>query len=158
MSEFVITLMAVALINAIVSMISPEGDIKKYIRFAGAIGMLLAIISPLYFAMASGEIGIEDFFSDFDADEENYEEYFQSTLTDGGRVETERALKEAMAEKFEIKDTDFDVYAKIDSKDGRVSISSVTVLLHTTAIFTDHRDISEFINERLKCPCTVIYD
>ena len=42
MKGFVITLISVAFLNGAVGMVSPEGDIKKYVRLAGALCILAA--------------------------------------------------------------------------------------------------------------------
>ena len=158
MGSFCITLIAVAIINGVVGMISPEGDVKKYIRLVGSVGLLLAIVLPLYTAIVDGGIELDSLFPSVDAEAEKYEDIYEGALIEGGRLEAQRVLKNAMASELDIKAEDFDVLIEVDRSSNSAKISSVSVLLHTTAIFTDHREISAFVNERLNCPCSVIYD
>ncbi len=158
MRNFCITLIAVAIINGVLGMISPEGDIKKYIRLVGSIGLLLAIVLPLYTVIVDGGIDLDPLFSPDRSEDEKYEDIYEGALSEGGRVEAQRVIKNSISGELNMDPEDFDVFVEIDGSSGSIKISSVSVLLHTSAIFVDHREISAFINESLDCPCSVIYD
>ncbi len=157
MGSFILTLCAVALINGAVSMISPEGDMKKYVRLVGALCMLLAIISPVYTAAVDGEIDLSVLFSGIES-EENYEEMYGNSLTEGSLSMAEDALKSEISDNFGISSELFDVSVAFSETNEKKEISEVTVFLHSSAVLTDPRDICAYVNDRAGCNCTVIYD
>ena len=157
MSSFIITLMAVSLFNAVVGMISPEGDIKKYVRYLGALCLLCVMIVPVYSALVEDKGDIGGLIFGHDGMEEiDYGKIYEENLASGSIGIAEDALKAQIVKKFDIPSDSFEV--KISVSQGGGDISGVEVFLHTSAIFADPRDIAAFVNEVLGCTCTVIYD
>ncbi|MBE6667410.1 MAG: hypothetical protein E7607_03765 [Ruminococcaceae bacterium] len=158
MKGFVITLISVAFLNGAVGMVSPEGDIKKYVRLAGALCILAAIVSPLYFAINNGNLDFDEGFLDGVLGEEQYESQYESALLAEGESSSAAAIKKTLCRELEMKEGDFDVRVKIGEHDGEYRIEKVEVLLYSSTVNKDPRDISAFVSERTGTECSVIYD
>lgn len=159
MGGFILTLILVAILNAVVGMISPDGDAKKYVRFLGSLCILCAIVSPIYSAVSGGELSFDGLFSALDGGEnENYEEVYLDALSELSRESAQGALKAQISERFKISEELFDVVIEVENADEKCRISEVTLLLHSTFVSKDPRDILDFVGELTGARCTVIYD
>ena len=159
MKEYFMTLMSVALLNGILHMISPEGDIKKYVRLLGALCLLCAMTVPLFSALAEGE-GSLNFLTEFgqSTEQSNYDEIYQNSLLNGNKTETEKNIKTRMIQELSIEASTFDVSAEIVLKNEKTDLESVTVTLRDSAIFADPRQIIEWINGVYGCSCVIVYE
>lgn len=159
MKEYFMTLMSVALLNGILHMISPEGDIKKYVRLLGALCLLCAMTVPLFSALAEGE-GSLNFLTEFGqgTEQSNYDEIYQNSLLNGNKTETEKNIKTRMIQELSMEASTFDVSAEIVLKNEKTDLESVTVTLRDSAIFADPRQIIEWINGVYECSCVIVYE
>ena len=159
MKNFVITLLSVAFLNGAIGMISPDGDIKKYVRLTGALCILAAIVSPLYFAISSGELDLsEDFMDQVLEDEASYESQYESALVDAGESSISEAVKKSLCTELGMNETSFGVKVRIIEDEGEYRIENVEVALYSSTVNTDPRDISTFVRDRTGGECTVIYE
>jgi len=158
MKGFIVTLMSVALLNGAIGMISPEGDIKKYVRFLGALCLLCAIATPIYGAFADGEIAFDDLFFDLSAKEESYEQIYSDALREGAEQTLEVSVKSRLLQKFSLSEEDIDVEIYLEHDGEKYYTDNAEILLHDSAVFADPRDMTAFVNELCGCSCTVIYD
>ena len=158
MRTFVITLLSVAFLNGAIGMISPDGDIKKYVRLAGALCILAAIVSPLYFAINSGELDFGEDFMENVLDETSYESQYESALLDAGEKTLADALKKSLCAELGMNEKSFGVKVRVVDDEGEYRIENVEVALYSSAVSTDPRDISAFVCEKTGGECTVIYE
>lgn len=158
MGKYIITLISVALLSGIMGMLSPEGDIKKYVRLAGSLCLLCALAVPVWSFISEGGVDIDGFFSFSGEVDTGYEEIYREALADGARENAEVALKAGLAENFELSADSFDVELGVEYDGEKYYISTARVLLHNSAVFADPRDISAYVNESCGCSCTVEYD
>ena len=158
MRNFVITLLSVAFLNGAIGMISPDGDIKKYVRLAGALCILAAIVSPLYFAINSGDLYFGEDFMDQVLDESTYESQYESALLDAGEKSLAEAVKKSLCAELGMSEKNFGVSVRIVEVDSEYRIENVEVALYSTAVNTDPRDISAFVKNKTGGECTVIYE
>ena len=158
MREFVITLISVAFLNGAVGMISPDGDIKKYVRLAGALCVLAAIVSPLYFAINNGELDFQGDFWDEALGDAEYESQYESAILAESENAVAEAVKDNLCRELGMKGNSFGVRVEIADTDGEYRIEQVEILLYSSAVNTDPREISAFVSEKTGGECTVIYD
>ena len=158
MKNFVITLLSVAFLNGAIGMISPDGDIKKYVRLTGALCILAAIVSPLYFAINSGELDFDGDFLDRALEETVYESQYESALLDAGEKSLADAVKDLLCSELGMNEKSFGVKVRIADDEGEYRIESVEVALYSSAVNTDPRDISAFVRHKTGGECTVIYE
>jgi hypothetical protein len=155
MESFVITLIAVAVLNGAVGMISPEGDVRKYVRLVGSLCILCVMAYPLISFMGEG-IPMPDISHNVEENVQNYEDIYESALLDGGKSVVEQSVKSRLSEKFSLSGESFDVKLILDEEELRVS--SVNVYLHSTVINIDPRKISDFVSSDMGYRCEIIYD
>ncbi len=159
MRAYVTTLAALALLGAVMGMLSPEGDIKKYVRLVSALCLLVALASPVISfvtALAEGDWlnGEELGFSEQTAD---YENVFEEALRNGSASVASDALTAELIQRFDLPDGSLS--ARVVLADGdECSLSLVRVTLRAEAIFADPAAIIEYVNESLHCPCEVVYE
>ena len=158
MKDYVIALISVAFLNGAFGMLSPEGDIKKYVKLLGSLCLACVIAAPIFSAI-SVEGGILDgLFPQIPERESSYEDIYGDALADGAEQTLERILKERAMGELGIKEDEIDLDASLERRDGEYRVSEVKAYIHGGGIFADPRKISELVNEVCGCACTVIYD
>ena len=159
MKEYLMTLTAVALLGGILGMLSPEGDIKKYVRLAVSLCLVCAMIQPVL-SVLSGEMPALDELLGIGEQEEtmNYDEIYYQSLLSGGREQAEEAMKQELLKEFSLPYESLEVEAILERKNDGVEVKEIRVTLRDSAIFADPKEVIAPVNERLSCPCTVIYD
>ena len=157
MGSFVVTLIGVAILNGVIGMISPEGDIRKYVRLIGSLCIISAILSPFVSLLSEG---IPDFDISFGEGEygQKYEDIYESALAEGGKSAAEKAVKSEISRRFSLSEEAFDVKLIIDDGGEKITVSSVNVYLGSSFINADPKEIADFVSERLGYSCEVIYD
>ena len=158
MKDFVIVLISVALLNGAFGMLSPDGDLKKYIKLLGSLCLVCAVASPIFSAIKADGGGFDGLFPDASEDQGGYEEIYGEALADGAEETLERILKERAVTDLEIKEDEIDFDVALERTDGEYGISDVTVYIHHGGIFVDPRSITALVNEFCDVSCTVIYD
>ena len=151
------TLISVALLNGIMSMLSPEGDTKKYVRFVGSLCLLCALASPIYGLLSDGKIDTDGLLSYPDEAESGYEEIYMNALANGAKENAETAIRSRICETFSLSEDSLDVTLELLCDGGKYSVQGVLVTLNNSAVFADPRDISALVNEICGCGCTVVY-
>lgn len=159
MKSYLITLMAVALLNGLVGMISPEGDVKKYVRLLGSLCLLCAMAQPVLGWLSEGDGLIKNLW-ELETEEEstNYDEIYNQALLSGGEKNAESIIKNNLLEAFELPSGSVDVRVDMEMKNDTCEILEVQLTIREEAIFADPRELISYVNERFSCPCVVVYD
>ena len=158
MGNYVLALISVSLLNGVVSMLTPEGDIKKYVRFVGSLCVLLAIVVPIFLSIYDGEWRLDEYLGGEVDDSVDYEQIFEEYMAAGAADNSESALKSEIQDVFGLSPDSFDVELDFLSDGDRYKISSATLYLHSTGITTDPVLISSHISDRIGCDCEIKYD
>lgn len=158
MNEFILTAIGVAVIVGVCGMLTPDGETKKYLRFAGALCLICALVSPLIGAISSGDIGYDGIFPPVDSDEDIYDEIYKNSLAEGAKDNAETLLYENLLKQFKLPADSLAVSISLSYDGEEYSVGSVQVILKSTAVYADPREISEYINAELGCPCFVVYE
>jgi len=159
MKSYLITMMAVALLNGMLGMIAPDGNTKKYVRLLGTLCLLCAMVQPILGLGAEGE-GLFQKLWDLSVEETlpNYGEIYNQALLSGGKENLENILKSRIAEAYSLSLDSFDVAVELAMKNNETTVRQVKLTLRETAVLVDPRELSDHINEWLGCPCVVIYE
>ena len=161
MKEFLITLMAVAILNGVVGMLTPDGNLGKYVRFAGMLCLLCALASPVVTVIgAFGDGGefLDGILGDkAEREEENYDEIYNNTLMNGSASYAQEIMENALLQHFNLPQDSLSVSVELVMENEAYQIERVVVSLGEQAIFADPRDIISFVNDRWNCTCTVVY-
>ena len=159
MKEYFLTLMAVAVLNAVMGMLSPDGDLKKYVGLLGTLCLLLAMAQPLLGWQGEGQGFLADLWDpEMGEETPDYGEIYGQALTSGGKQNLETLLREQIAQEFSIPEDSLAVSVGLVIEDGEGQVSQVRLTLRDSAVFADPRALTEYINQRLDCPCIVLYD
>ena len=156
MGGFILTVLSVALLSGVIGMLSPEGNTKKYVRLVGSLCILCALASPLVGIVVEGEDGLELLFPTVDGSDA-YEEIYREAIAEGVRENAETALKNMLLSRFDMTEEDIEIGLTVEWRGDRYCVEAATVTLTSSLIAVDPREISEYINAELGCPCTVIY-
>lgn len=155
MKEYIITMITVTALCAIVSALSPEGELGKHIRLVAGLCTLCVMISPISRAISFlSEFELEEIF-DPEAEEEmedEYESIFENYIEEYRIENTKVGIAEMLSARYGKSTENFEIYLKI-SEQGE--LERVTVLLCGNAIFLDSRDIEEYLSEILGCEIIV---
>ena len=157
MSGFILTVMGVALIGGIMGMLSPDGETKKYVRLVASLCLLCALASPVVRLIREGGGSIDDIFPSASTEGDSYEKIYEEALAKGARENAEAAVKSKLISRFGLTEKSLDITLTLSREGNEYAVESAEVVLNSSAVFADPREISEFINGELGCPCTVLY-
>ena len=139
-------------------MLSPEGDIRKYVRLIGSLCLVCAVASPVFGAIQNGGEGLEGLFPTVTDEESGYEEIYGEALAKGAEETIERVLKERVISELGLKEGEIDFDVALEKSEGEYSVSAVSGYIHGGGIFADPRKVNTLVNEVCGCACTLIYD
>lgn len=157
MGNFIFTVMGVAVVIGVTGMLTPDGETKKYVRLVGALCLLCALVSPILGAISSGGDRFEMLFPSIDTDRSEYEEIYKEAIVQGAKENAEIELTAAILSRFDLPTGSLELTMTILPQGDIYSVTDVQVVLMSSAIYADPREISEYINAELGCPCSVIY-
>ncbi len=159
MEGYLMTLMAVALLSGIVGMISPEGDTKKYVRFAGLLCLLCAMIGPALTALTDSDFSMDDLTGETQTDDSvDYDEIYNNALIAGGEKQAAQTIKSSIIQEFDLPSDALEVTVQRMSKNDTDSPIEVRVTLGGKAIFADPKEIVRQVESILDCRCTILYE
>ena len=157
MGGFILTALSVALLSGVIGLLTPEGNTKKYVRLVGALCILGALASPIVAFITEGEDGLDLLFPSVGEESGDYGEIYESAIADGMSENAEDVVKNMLVSRFDLSEENIEVSLSVERQGGKYTVTSATVTLKSSLIFADPREISEYINGELDCPCTVVY-
>lgn len=139
--------------------LTPTGNLKKYVRLAGAFCLLCALVTPITSWLSKNQIEEEVFtFNNKEYDNINYDEIYNISLCESGRKDAEARIKQAIQSQFHFSSESLEVQVQTELKNDNLELSGITLILKEEAIFTDPRDLIAYVDETWNCSCTVLYD
>ena len=163
MKNYIITLIAVSVFSGIVHILAPEasGDrLRKQIKLVTSLCILCIAIAPLAGLLRELEGANFDFLSKY-TDREELGERYEDIFKDSLRAHTAQSVAEGseklLGERFGLDGEDISVRVSVSELDDKFFVDSATVILYRTAIMTDPREISEYIETLLECECEIVY-
>lgn len=157
MIEFVLTAIGVAVAVGVCGMLTPDGEMKKYVRLVGALCLICALVSPLIGAVTKGDIELDGLLPSVDSETDLYDEIYKNNLVESAKENAEAVICESLLKQFELSADSLEVFLSLSFDGESYSVESVQVVLKSSAVFADPREITEYINEELGCPCYVTY-
>ena len=159
MREYWVAFVAVAILNGVVGMIAPEGEIKKYVRLLGSLCLLCAVVQPVLGWISEGDEWTSYLWEDTKEElETDYDEIYNQSLIQGGEKNAETIVKNRILETFELSNESLDVQLDFAIEKETLRIEEIRLTIRNDAIFLDPRLLTEYVNEEYSCRCTVIYD
>lgn len=158
MREYLMTLIGVSLFCGVVGMLSPEGNIKKYVRLLSALCVLSAIVGPLLSLGSEGVLSLEELVGEVEETEVDYEEIYNQALIMGGERQAADAIWSDLVQTFSIPGEALEVSVKFLAETEENTVMDVTLVLRDEAIFADPHRMIQYLEEQTACRCTVIYE
>ena len=158
MSEYLICLMSFFAVYGAINVLSPKGDMEKYIKFLCGICVLCIIAGPVLSALR----GTEEVFSvledpSFETSEEYYNELFEKYLSDGAASEISAFAEDKISEELGIKKEGFDISVILEKENGgRYILKQAVLKILPYGIAIDAQAAARKAEELLGCSCTII--
>ncbi|MBQ8311213.1 MAG: hypothetical protein IJX80_09415 [Clostridia bacterium] len=159
MSTYLISLIAAAMVAALIGILSPDGErggIAKHMRFLVSLFLLCVLIAPL-----RETIGI---LSDFangksespeigEIEKQDYQKEMENAMSASSKAYLVQLLTQALEKNFSIESGNVRCSVRWTDADGTLSPTRVTVILSESAIWSDPEPIERFVTELLGCEC-----
>ena len=160
MREYGSALLCVCLLGTLVRMLSPEGDVKRYVGLVAAFCVILAVAKPI--GAAVGEEGgflLLTKWSEWEtSDEKNYAEIYDHALLDTGGSIAEEHVKSLILKEYMINEEDVTVLGKFALKNEIYQLEEVVLYLHKSTVSIDPRELTDFVSRQCGCPCYAVYE
>lgn len=161
MREYFIGVMSVIFFGGMITSLSPSAKGQKYLRLLCSLSVVGSIVLPIFSAFREQDFDVGEFAEIFEtenASEDIYGDIYNGAISDASILNAEITLKSEILREVSAKEEDFDVMVNTSLKNDVLCIESVTVKIYPSGIFINPREIENYVNERLECPCTVVYE
>lgn len=159
MRGYLISIVAVSVFCGAVEILSPQNDMRKYVRLLCGICVLCIIAEPLTSVFKSFG-GLFDGMADADIEisQSDYTKIFEDSLRSGAADEVARYVKEKLSEEMNISGDKFDVSVVLEEKEGSYHAARATVRIFPSGLALDAKEMVNALGNILDCPCAVIYE
>ncbi len=159
MKDYLLTLIAAALVAALVGILSPDGErggIAKHLKLLTSLFLICVLISPLHSVLtglkdlANGNLSLPNFDV---GTEDDYRQQMDAALDGATESYVSDMLTQTLESQFSI--TTGDVSCRVEwAREGEtLKPTRVTVILSGKAIWKDPKPIEDFVSELLGCEC-----
>ena len=164
MRAYVLSILAAALLAAIVERLTPKGEgdrIASHIRMVAGLFLLVTLLTPLTEGLRLLRDGLEgDLAARVESwlpepSQEGYEAVFGDTLTGISQDQLRDYFFTTMENQFSIPPTGCRVSVDCTYSEGRVTVSEVRICLLDQYALQDPHAIEDYFSEQLGCPCFV---
>lgn len=158
MKEYLSLLISVALFGGVIGMLSPEGDLKKYLRLLCSLCLLCAMLAPIFSEWRGGNLSLDFLWESEEGESIDYDEIYNQSLQSGNRENAEKIVKNRLLAEFDLPYDSLDVRVLFSLENDIYRAEKVELILHPQAIFADPKEMIALVNEVWECPCVVIYE
>ena len=148
--EYIISIIAIAIIGSFALIITPDGEgggIKKHISLIVGLAAIVVIISPLISALEHlSELKLENIGA-LEKDNEEYESIFHSSYEAAERENLKNGIKSALYDKFKIDESECAVELTVQKGE----LCRVLIRLYGSAVWCDSADIESYLGSLLGC-------
>jgi hypothetical protein len=88
----------------------------------------------------------------------DYDEIYNQNLLNGGIENAERIIQSDIIKEFSLSEKAIGVTVSVEVKNDTMELTEVRLILRDESILTDPRELITYVNQRLLCPCVVVYD
>lgn len=157
MKVYIISLLVVAVIGSIVTVLAPDGEgggLKKHVRLAAGIAILPICIMPLIsFAEAVKEFDSDGIFDEIDGgDMDEYESIFEDGYLLAESENLRVGIASLLKERFGIGHDECYVSVSISqNEDGKRQLERIFINLYGGAVWKDTGEIESYLSELFLC-------
>lgn len=159
MKDYLLTLIAAALVAALVGILSPDGErggIAKHLKLLTSLFLICVLISPLHSVLtglkdlANGNLSIPNFDV---GTEDDYRQQMDAALDGATESYVSDMLTQTLESQFSIAAGDVACRVEWAREGETLTPTRVTVILSGKAIWKDPKPIEDFVSELLGCEC-----
>ena len=161
MKEYFIGIISTVFAGGMILSILPSGSEKKYLRLLCGLAVIGCIIFPLLSFFKNWEFDKSEWEKAFSAEgfeNSEYVEIYNDSLKKAGVKNAANTLKSEIIKEFSADDDNVDVKIYVEEKSGEFYISSAILEIHPSGLILDPHEIKKYIEYRLDCECSVVYD
>lgn len=149
MASYFETLLLISGACAVLSLLSPKGKSGKGVQFVLSLALLSCLVFPIS-GLFDGDLSLQ---GGFPYEKEEGEALWEERLI----KEVEKGIKASIAERFSLKEKEFEVKIKADVVDNTVLVRHLTLSLSGGAVTANVPSILRYIAENTGAECEVIY-
>ena len=160
MKDYFVGIIVVAFFGGMIVSVLPSGAMQKYLRLLCGLCLSASMILPIFSFFASGDLAWDqgDILGEEDLSlKENYDEMYNRSLMLAQEENLEKIIKNEIIQGFSANSDGFDIDISIEEKSGEFYISSSRIEIHASGITLDPHAMKKYVEERLLCPCEVVY-
>ena len=160
MREYLLGVVVIALLCSVVMSVTPKNGSESAMRLVCGLCAVGVIAVPLV-AVFDGEgllDGVKDIFETEEAVPEYYDEIYNKNFDKAYVNNAEILLKNEIIQELSANDDGFDVNIVVGVKSDEKYIERVELIIYASGMSIDPHSVEKYINERLECPCIVVYD
>ena len=157
MQEYMMTLVVSSLVMGVVGALCPNGH-KKYLRLLCGLCMIALLVSPIPSYLESAEIFSESAWGDDEEGESSYEEIYHNTILTSHIKQAEESMESMIAQEFSLRSEEISISILYENIDEKCLLKKAIVSLSGSAILQEPREMIEYVEARLNCPCEIVYD
>ena len=160
MKEYFITIVAVALVGAVIISMLPDQSNGKYLKFICGLCAIGCIVFPLLQVgdMSFDREHIADLFDKENIQEQNYGEIYNEAIKNAEIQNAEVSLKSAIIKEVSASEEDFDVEICLENKGDDFYISNVNVKIYPSGLFLNVHLIKRYVEKEFGCQCDIYYE
>lgn len=162
MSEYILSIIGVAVLVGVVDILTPENaSLSKYSRLIAGLVVAVMLLSPLrgFVSYLSGSFwGELEGAVSREEESEKYEDILIGGLESATRKNVEDGVLEILSESFNIKEENASVHVKLVRLEEALHVENLTICLSGTAIFANTYEIEEYFTSLLGCECVTVIE
>ena len=158
MKEYLMTLISVALLNGVIETLSPQGTLRRYVRFVGSLGLICVMVLPILQAYGRGEIDLSRLWETDVEEEIKYDEIYNQNFLYWEKKNAEQRLKNQIIQEFSMKEEELEVRLFLEEEGENKALKNVILVLKETTVTIDPRELIRYVEQTLKTTCAVVYD
>lgn len=144
----------------LIGMLYPDdkGGVKKALDLCLSLCLLCAVIAPMggMIAEAKERIELDDRDLELPDIDASADSAIYASLAEASRVEIEERLAELICKKFELEAENVEVSASVTADESGIGITQITVWLYGRGVFTDPREIKDFVSGYTDAKCEIV--
>ncbi len=160
MKEYFIGIISVVFLGGMIVSVMPSGATQKYLRLLCGVSVMACIVMPAFSFFGDQNAGADrwDILSDAEGyDESQYVEIYNNSLKNAETYNAENTLKSEIIKEFSAGYDDIDIELETTVKGDEIYISGVILKIHPSGVLLDPHKMKKYLEDRLECPCTVVY-
>ena len=152
MGGYVISVVAVGAICALVTLMSPEGELGKQVKVVVGIVLISMSISPLI-SLVRGLQGLDisSLVPEYEEEKAEYESIFYEGFLAAEEKNAKDGIAVMICDRFGIERSDLSVSLRVCGDGGVRRIERIFITLYGSAVWKDTEEIERYLGELFSC-------